>query len=80
MASLTAPKDLVNALLAAISIKDPEKTLGALNDRGVIWREKRVYMDTIEKKIKQQNCLRGEEIWDRMFIEVFVHINFDYLS
>jgi DNA-binding MurR/RpiR family transcriptional regulator len=41
--SFTAATSLVNALLTAISIQDPEKTLRILGEREALWEEKGVY-------------------------------------
>lgn len=46
MESLTAAMSLVNALVTAISVQDPEKTLKALNDREALWRAKEIYVST----------------------------------
>jgi len=52
MESLTAAMSLVNALITAISIRDPEKTLKTLNDREVIWKTKQIYVQTQAPKQK----------------------------
>jgi DNA-binding MurR/RpiR family transcriptional regulator len=42
--SFTAATSLVNALLTAISIQDPKKTLRILREREALWEEKGVYV------------------------------------
>jgi len=42
--SFTATTSLVNALLTAISIQNPKKTLRILREREALWEEKGVYM------------------------------------
>ena len=42
--SFTATTSLVNALLTAMSIRDPEKTLRILREREALWEEKGVYL------------------------------------
>lgn len=44
--SLTATMSLVNAILTAISVKVPEETLKVLKDREVIWKAKRIYVES----------------------------------
>ena len=41
--SFTAATSLINALLTAMSIQDPGKTLGILREREALWEEKGVY-------------------------------------
>lgn len=43
--SFTAAMSLVNALLTAVSLQDPEETMKALKEREAIWREKEIYVD-----------------------------------
>ena len=42
--SFTAATSLINALLTAISIQDPKKTLRILREREALWEEKGVYV------------------------------------
>jgi DNA-binding MurR/RpiR family transcriptional regulator len=42
--SFTAATSLINALLTAMSIQDPEKTLRILRQREALWEEKGVYL------------------------------------
>ena len=44
--SFTAATSLVNALLTAMSIREPEKTLRILRQREALWEEKEVYLST----------------------------------
>lgn len=44
--SFTAATSLVNALLTAISIQNPKKTLRILREREALWEEKGVYVPT----------------------------------
>ncbi|MBW1980442.1 MAG: MurR/RpiR family transcriptional regulator [Deltaproteobacteria bacterium] len=41
--SFTAATSLVNALLTAMSVQDPDRTLHILREREALWEEKRVY-------------------------------------
>jgi DNA-binding MurR/RpiR family transcriptional regulator len=47
--SFTAATSLVNALLTAMSIQDPKKTLRILREREVLWEEKGVYLSNPKK-------------------------------
>jgi DNA-binding MurR/RpiR family transcriptional regulator len=42
--SFTAAISLVNALLTALSIQNPEETTRALSDREVLWQKKKIYV------------------------------------
>ncbi len=42
--SFTAAISLVNALVTAISIQDPDKTMKALSDREALWKTKDIYL------------------------------------
>ena len=44
--SFTAATSLINALLTAMSIREPEKTLRILRQREALWEEKEVYLST----------------------------------
>ena len=48
--SFTAATSLVNALLTAISIQKPGKTLRILREREALWEEKRVYVSSSRKR------------------------------
>lgn len=42
--SFTAALSIVNALLTAISIQNPDETMKALRDREALWKEKNIYV------------------------------------
>ncbi|MDI6726033.1 MAG: MurR/RpiR family transcriptional regulator [Smithellaceae bacterium] len=42
--SFTAAMSLVNALLTALSVRDPEETMKALKEREALWQQKEIYL------------------------------------
>jgi len=42
--SFTAAMSLVNALLTALSVQDPEETMKALKERETLWQQKEIYV------------------------------------
>jgi DNA-binding MurR/RpiR family transcriptional regulator len=42
--SFTAAVSLINALLTAVSVQNPEETVGALKEREALWKAKKIYM------------------------------------
>ncbi|MFH2075098.1 MAG: MurR/RpiR family transcriptional regulator [Pseudomonadota bacterium] len=42
--SFTAAMSLVNALLTALSVQDPEETMRALKERETLWQQKEIYV------------------------------------
>jgi DNA-binding MurR/RpiR family transcriptional regulator len=48
--SFTAATSLVSALLTAMSIQNPKKTLRILREREALWEEKGVYLSSTRKE------------------------------
>lgn len=42
--SFSAAMSLVNALLTALSVQDPEETMRALKEREILWQQKEIYL------------------------------------
>ena len=51
--SYTAVMSLINALLTALSIRDPEETLAALKKRETLWKGKKIYWDMPTERDKK---------------------------
>lgn len=51
--SFTAVVSIVNALLTALSVQNPEETLKKLEKREELWKTKKIYMATRENRFKK---------------------------
>jgi DNA-binding MurR/RpiR family transcriptional regulator len=56
--SFTAAMSLVNALLTALSVQDPEETMKALKERESLWQQKEIYVIPYADHRNRNNELR----------------------